>query len=194
MNKVTLMEGVYNSKKEQLDKSRGEITSLMTERDLLDKTEKLLKFLADKAAKKDLAKMDGLISYGLHKVFPDRDIKFLSEIVEYGKKLRIELKTLYKNNEVSSDTMGSVSVIESFLLRLLCIVKLKKAKIILMDETFSAVDSAYIFNVSNLLSELSKKLAINILLVTHNPGFEEAVDNSLRLKLINNNVEIETLR
>jgi len=194
MNRATLLEGVYQSKKEHLSKSRKEIEGLHQEKSILERTEKLLKFLADKSARKDLAKMDSLITYGINKVFNDRDIKFVSEIVEYGKKLRVDLKTIYNNNEVSSDTLGSVSVVESFLLRLLCLIKLNKARVLLMDETFSAVDSAYVYNVSNLISELSKRLGIDILLVTHNAGFEEAVDSSFRIKLFNNNVTIEKLK
>jgi len=194
MNKTTLLEGIYNSKKDNLSKLQVEVKGLEEEQDLLTKTEKLLKFLTDKAAKNDLAKMDKLITYGLNKVFTDRDITFKSELVPYGKKLKIELKTFYKDNEVSSDTLGSVSVVESFLLRLLCVAKLKKAKLLLLDETFAAVDSAYIFNVSTLLYELSKKMGIDILLVTHNAGFEESVDNSFRIKMINNDIQIEKLK
>jgi hypothetical protein len=182
-SRAVFLEGIYKSKKDQYNNCKKEVETLIIDQEVLDKTEKALKFLVDKLAKKDLSRLDKLVTYGINVVFPDRDISFKSEIVEFGKKMRIDLKTIYNNNEVDPDSMGSVSVIESFLLRVLCIAKLKKAPILLLDETFAAVHNSCVENVSQLISEISSKLKIDILLITHNTGFSEHADHNYLAKI-----------
>jgi len=194
LRRTQFLDGVYQSKKEQLRKASDEIEQLKTDEDILTKTEKVLKHLIDKLAKKDLSNMDKLVTYGLKSVFPDRDIKFKTLLEERGKKITVNLQTIYNDNVVDPESRSSISVIESFLLRLLCVIKLKRAKLLLMDETFAAVDGGYIENVSGLLSELSKKLHIDMLLVTHNAGFNESVQSSYRLSHRNNKTGIEKVK
>lgn len=193
-SRVIFLEGIYKNKKDQYENSKKEVEKLSTEQDILDKTEKALKFLVDKLAKKDLSRLDEVVTYGLSVVFPDRKIALKSEITEFGKKMRIDLKTIYEDNEVDPDSMGSVSVIESFLLRILCIAKLKKAPILLLDETFAAVHNSCVENVSQLVSEIASKLKIDTLLITHNPGFSEHADHAFIAKLDNNGLNIDQIK
>jgi hypothetical protein len=192
LDKLRYLEGVYSSKTEQRNDLSKKVSDLEEESSVLVKTEKVLKHLVDKLAKKDLSKMDQLVTYGLNTVFPGRDIKFETELVERGNKIKINLKTLYNGSLVDADNKSSITVVESFLLRILCIAKLKKAPLLLMDETFAAVGSEYIENISKLISELSKKLGIDILLVTHNPAFEAYSGKSFKLVSDENEVKIES--
>jgi len=195
LDRLRYLEGVYSSKTDQKNNISNEVEKLEEERGILQKTEKVLKHLVDKLAKKDLSKMDKLVTYGLNTVFPGRDIKFETELVERGNKIKVNLKTLYNgSNVVDPDNQSSVSVVESFLLRILCIAKLKKAPLLLMDETFAAVGSEYIENISKLISELSKKLGIDILLVTHNPAFQAYSEKSFRLVSDEKEVKIESTK
>ena len=63
-----------------------------------------------------------------------------------------------------------------------------------MDEPFGAVDSEYAYKVSPLISEISKKLKLDVLLVTHNPTFMEDAKKVYRLKNIKDNLIIETIK
>jgi len=175
-DRLIYAEGVYKTKKAQYDKFTEEVSSLNKEKEVLDKVERLFTHLIDKLAKQDLEKMDQLITYGLKTVFPTKDLKFKSCLEERGKKLFVDMKTIFEGGEVDKDSIGGVSFIESLLLRVLCILKLKKANILLMDETFEAIHNDNLENVSNLLSQLSKKFGIDILLVTHNPGINQYAD------------------
>jgi len=194
MSRINFLEGVYESKRTQIKKKEVEVSYLETESVILSKTEKVLKHLIDTLAKKDLSKMDELVTYGLNTIFPDRDISFKSELVERGSKLRIDLNTIYREKEVDPSSHGSVTVIESFLLRVLCLIKLKKYPFLYMDEPFGAVDSEYAYKVSPLISEISKKLKLDVLLVTHNPTFMEDAKKVYRLKNIKDNLIIETIK
>lgn len=188
------VEGVYSNKCAQRNNTATVVKDLEEEAVVLKKTEKVIKHLVDKLAKKDLSKMDQLITYGLNTVFPGRDIKFETELVEHGNKIKINLKTVYNGSVVDSDNRSSITVVESFLLRILCITKLKKAPLLLMDETFAAVGSEYIDNLSKLISDLSKKLKIDILLVTHNPAFQSFSDRSFKLVSNEKEVKIESTK
>ena len=190
-DRIRTFEGVYKTKTATYESLKKEVSSLDKERDLLTKTSKLINFLIDKLAKQDLSKMDQIITYGLSTVFPKRDIEFKSSLEERGKKLWINLDTYYDGNLVDPDNKSSVSVIESFLLRILCIIKLKKANILLLDETFAAVGAENIEDTSSLLSEMAKKLGLDILLVTHNPGVNQWANQVFQVKLKNHNLEIE---
>jgi hypothetical protein len=188
--RLQYIDGVYQNKKTIKKSLQDTVEDLEKRVILLIKTEKALKFLIDKLVKNDLTKMDMLVTYGLNTVFPDKNISFKSEIEERGSKIRISLQTIYNGNVVDPDSKSSVSVIESLLLRMICIIKMKKARLLLMDETFDAVDSEYIENVGKLMDHLSKKLKLDCLLVTHSLAFSDRVDNSFRCSSKNNSLEI----
>lgn len=181
MSRLQYLKGMYENKISEKNKLEAEVYNLSKEKEILTKSEKVLKHLADKLVKKDLSKMDALITYGLRTVYSDRDIKFKSNIVERGKKIKIELKTIYNGSTLDTQSMSSVHVIESFLLRLLCIIKMNRAKFLLLDETFSALDSGYIENLGNLIIELCKKLNMDVFLVTHNQGFIDFGENIYKI-------------
>ena len=194
ISRATFIEGMYESKKQKHAELKDTVQKLKNQQNILEKVEKVFKFLMDKLANNDLSRMDKLISYGLNTVFPDRDINFKSELQEYGKKMKINLQTIYNGNPVDPSCKSSVHVIESFLLRILCINKLKKAKFLFMDEPFGAVDHMYIENVSQLIAELSEKLNMDILLVTHNPAFSEHVKNSYKISKKSDGIKVEKIK
>ena len=193
-NRFTYLNATYEAKKKQVENVQAELDTLREEKDILTKAEKVLKALVDQLAKKDLDRMDRLVTFGLNTVFPDRDIRFKTEIVERGRKMSVDLQTLYNGNLVDPQSKSSIHVIESFLLRILCILKMKKAPLLLMDESFAAVDQGYIDNVSRLLAQLAAKLKMDILLVTHNPGFSEVEHMSYRLNKKDGSVVVERTR
>jgi len=192
LRRVQFLEGVFESKKEHQAKTVTTIADLKRDADILEKTEKVLKYLTDKLVKNDLSKMDGLITYGLKTVYSDRNFQFKSELQERGKKMWIDLQTINDGNLTDAQAKSSVHVIESFLLRLLCIIKMKRARLLLLDETFAAVDSEYVENLYQLVTELCKKLGMDVLLVTHFKGCDDLVDHSYRI--INNNETAEVVK
>lgn len=194
IDRTQFLQGVYQDKLSQKNKLTTEVESLREEKDILDKTEKVIKFLMDKLVQKDLSKMDALISYGLKSVYSDRDIMFKSEIIEYGKKIWIDLQTISDGKKVDPQSQSSVHVIESFLLRLLCILKLNRSKLLLLDETFSAVDTGYIENFSQLIVQLCSKLGMDIFLVTHQVGFIDYANHSYRINRTDDTTEVIKLK
>jgi DNA repair exonuclease SbcCD ATPase subunit len=194
IDRTQFLQGVYQDKVSQKEKLESEVASLREEKEILDKSEKVIKFLMDKLVQKDLSKMDALITYGLKSVYSDRDILFKSEIIEHGKKIWIDLQTISDGKKVDPQSQSSVHVIESFLLRLLCILKLNRGRLLLLDETFSAVDTGYIENFSQLVVQLCKKLGMDIFLVTHQVGFIDYANHSYRINRTDNKTEVISLK
>jgi DNA repair exonuclease SbcCD ATPase subunit len=194
IDRTQFLQGVYQDKLSHKNKLEEEIISLREEKEILEKTEKVIKHLMDKLVQKDLSKMDALISYGLKSVYTDRDIVFNSEIIEYGKKIWIDLQTISNGKKADPQAQSSVHVLESFLLRLLCILKLNRGRYLLLDETFSAFDPGYIENLSQLIVQLCSKLGMDILLVTHNVGFIDYANHSYRINITDNKTRIIQLK
>lgn len=194
LSRATFLKGIYESKKDSHKKALETVKGLKKESDLLGKSEKVLKHLMDKFAENDLKKMDALVTYGLNTVYPDKNLKFKSEIQERGKKIWVNMQTIYNGNAIDPKSRSSVHVIESFLLRLLCIIKLKRAFFLYMDESFGALHHRYIDNLSGLINELSGKLGMDILLVTHNQMFSESAPSSYKISQKNNGIKIEKVK
>lgn len=192
--RLSMAEGMRASKVKSFDALQVEVSGLETKIKTLLMTEKVLKHLIDRLAKADLERMDKLVTYGLSVVFPGRDIKFVSRLEEYGKRMRVALRTVDGGNEVSPDSSSSVQVIESFILRLLCMRKMKRAPLMLLDETFAAVDNVNIDNVGKLITQLSEKTGMDVLLVTHLPQFAEWGRHMYRISKRDKTAVLEKIR
>jgi ABC-type uncharacterized transport system ATPase subunit len=126
--------------------------------------------------------MAGLVTYGLRAVFEDQDLSFKPVISKKNERIYIELKTANKGIEGEFGSYGgSVAVIESFLLRVICMLKMKLARVILLDETFAPIGDEYIQSTSKLVGELAKKLGLDVLLVTHQPEFKNYANKVYRV-------------
>lgn len=179
--RLSMVEGMRESKRKSVEALQVEVSGLEEKMRVLSLTEKVLKHLIDRLAKGELERMDKLVTYGLSLVFPGRDIKFVSRIEEYGKRMRVVLRTVEAGREISPASKSSVQVIESFIIRLLCMRKLHRAPLMLLDETFAAVDNVNIENVGKLITQLSSKTGMDILLVTHLPQFADWGDHMYRI-------------
>jgi len=176
-SRVDQLEGSYNALKSRKGELEVEINTLQEDINLLNQVSAVLKHLVDIMVKDEISKMAGLVTYGLKAVFDDQDLTFYPHITKKNEKIHIELKTKNKGIEGEFGSFGgSVAVIESFLLRVLCILKMKLSRLLLLDETFASVGSEYIANTSKLISEMSKKLGVDVLLVTHQKEFLQYAD------------------
>ena len=172
------IEGYIISLKNRESELLKERNVLKEEVELDTKVSAVLKHLLDHMVKDEIEKMAGLITYGLKTIFDDQNLNFMPVITKKNEKMHIELKT--KRDEIEGGMHsfgGSVAVIESFLLRVLCLLKLNLAKLMLLDETFAPVSEEYVSNTSKMVSEISRKLGIDVLLVTHQKGFMDNADH-----------------
>lgn len=193
--KTDQIDGFYQALKKQKKEMDTTIINLKKEIDILTKVSAVFKHLLDVMVKTEIDKMSALITYGLKTIFDDQDITFSPVITKKNNKIYIELNTVIDGVEVDYESFGgSVATIESFLLRILCIIKNKQARLLLLDETFSAVGDLYIPNASRLVSELSKKLGLDVLLVTHQKEFRHGADHVYKVKKGSKGLEMEKIK
>lgn len=177
------LEGFHEALRARRASVGEEIALLKDESDLLSKTSAVLKHLLDVMVKDEINRMAGLMTYGLKTVFDDQRLTFVPVMSRKAERVYIELKT--RNGEIEGSFGsygGSVAVVESFLLRVLCMLKMGLARFMMLDETFAAVGETYIPATSRLIGEISKKLGMDVLLVTHQTEFQAYADHIYRVK------------
>lgn len=193
--RINVIGGFYGALKKQEADLEAEVKQLKEEVEILTKASVVIKHLLNIMVKDEISKMADLITYGLKTIFEDQSLVFLPKILKKNEKIHIELKTVSNGLEGEFSSFGgSVAVIESYLLRLLCLLKKKMAKLMLLDETFAAIGDEYIANTSKLINQLSKKLGIDTLLLTHNKDFLNYADNVYRVKESPNGLIIEKIK
>lgn len=182
-SRIDRLDGFYQALKNQEQDLLQEITDLKKSIALLTKASAVIKLLLDVMVKDEINKMAGLVTYGLKAIFEDQDLSFKPVISKKNERIYIELKTSNKGVEGEFGSYGgSVAVIESFLLRVICMLRMNLARLILLDETFAPIGEEYIQNTSKLVGELAKKLGLDVLLVTHQPEFKNYANRVYRLK------------
>lgn len=182
-SRLDRLDGFYQALRNQEQGLTQEIADLKKSIDLLTKASAVIKHLLDVMVKDEINKMAGLVTYGLKAIFEDQDLSFKPVISKKNERIYIELKTANKGVEGDFGSYGgSVAVIESFLLRVICMLKMNLARLILLDETFAPIGDEYIQNTSKLIGELAKKLGLDVLLVTHQPDFKNYANRVYRVK------------
>jgi DNA repair exonuclease SbcCD ATPase subunit len=182
-SRIDRLDGFYQALKGQEKTLINEITTLKKNVYLYIKASAVIKILLDTMVRDEINKMAGLVTYGLKAIFEDQNLSFKPVISKKSEKIYIELKTA--NNGIEGEFGsygGSVAVIESFLLRVICMLKMNLARLILLDETFAPIGDEYIQNTSKLVGELATKLGLDVLLVTHQPEFKNYAKRVYKVK------------
>jgi len=195
LKQTNRVEGFYDALKNQETELSDTIASLKKETERDTKVSAVLKHLLDLMVKGEINRTAGLITYGLKTIFDDQDLTFEPEVSQKGGKIHIKLKTI--NDGIETDfksSGGSVSVIESFLFRILCVLKKDLARLMFLDETFSAVGDEYIPNTGKFVKELAKKIGIDILLVTHQKEFKHYADNAYKVVKLKGGLTLEKIK
>tara|TARA_Y100000310_G_scaffold194428_2_gene194419 strand:+ start:11180 stop:11815 length:636 start_codon:yes stop_codon:yes gene_type:complete len=165
-----------------------EIDTLENDEELLTLVSALFRKLIDQEVTEGVKAVEHLQTEGLQAVFDDQDISVKAAIEESRGKVSVELVTVQKkaNGDIiegvaKDDFGGSVLTVQSVLLRVIIMLRRGHRPLLLLDESLPAFDANYIANMGNFLSELCKRLDIDILMVTHNPALFDAADRSYRI-------------
>lgn len=168
--KVNVLKGAKTALEAKLKRTSEHLNKSKDDSELLELTRLALSSMTENKVGPKITYINDMVTYGLNSVFHDRDLRFELSIKDSTKKLSYTTTTWDGLQVASSDTDGAVTVVEGFLLRLICLIELKKPKFLIMDEHFAAVGATYINNLAKLLDELSESMGVDILLVSHNSG------------------------
>ena len=154
------------------------MVALTLRQETLSKVSELYRVLIDRMVLNQVKVIEEVVTEGLQTIFFNLDLRFV-----------VELST--KNSRVSADFFicdgdpdnggikgpplesfgGGPASIVSLILRVLTLIRLKRHKLLLLDETLGAVSEDYIETTGQFLKKLSETTALPILMVTHNPSF-----------------------
>lgn len=156
---------------------RLEVQRLTSQIDRLIKAGELLRLLMDKLVLDQVKTIEGIVTEGLRAIFFDQDLSFETEVSQKYNRISIDFflrqgdQAMAVRGPPLESFGGGPSSIASLILRLLALMRLKRAPILLLDETLAAVSDDYIDAAGQFLQKLATTTGIDLLLVTHKQAF-----------------------
>ncbi len=170
-----------------------EIAILESDLDVKQQAQGVLDLLAEKEVEEGVKTYISLLDEGLKAIFPEQDISQVAEITKIRGKVSVRLKTVVKGKDgikvegEGLDTFGgAVSTVQSLLLRVSLLLKRGLRPVLVLDETFPAVDENRVELLVDFLKALCSRLDMDILCVSHNTSLAESADRSYRVKATKN--------
>ena len=193
-------EALRDAAEQRLGETINEIKRLQNTESLLNLVATLFRELLDQEVTTGVQAVEKLLSSGLQAVFNDQDLKVKADVRVLRGKVHVDLITVQRRSDgttvegLSADAFGgSVTTVQSVLLRITVILRRKMRLLILLDEALPAFDPNYIVNVGKFLALLCKKLQLDTLMITHNPALVESVENAYRIVNRNGVADFERL-
>ena len=131
-----------------------------------------------------IEKIERLVSLGLWAVF-EEDMAFIIRMQSKADQMNASFR-LRDSTGLETDIMtakgGGVAVLVGVLLQIvmLALMRSRLAQVLFLDESFSHVSDEYIPKVAALMHTMATKLGLQIVLVTHQPEFQEDADLGYR--------------
>jgi chromosome segregation ATPase len=164
------------------------ILDLTEERSLLEHVQELLRGLIDAEIEEAVSAVEDLTTEALRAVFNDQDLSVRADVGTERGKVSVSLLTSQKIGEEETVGQtneafgGSVTTVQSVLLRVLIMLRRGLRPILVLDESLPAFDPNYAANMGQFLVMLCDRLGLDILMVTHNPFFFEAAQRAYKVK------------
>jgi hypothetical protein len=166
-----------------LEARRSEVETLTSRIDRLTLVGELLRALMDKLVLDQVKSIETIVTEGLKTIFFDQGLKFEAEVSQKYNKVSIDFffrqgtdATAVRGHPLESFG-GGPSSIASLVLRLLSLLRLKRAPVIFLDETLGAVNGdEYIDAAGQFLHKLAKETKIDILYVSQKAAFTDHAD------------------
>lgn len=173
----------------RLSDAEKEVLRLVAEEDVLDRVCNLFRVLIDREVVDNAQTAERLLSEGLKTIFDDLNLSVRTEVDVQRGKVSVDLYTVQTQpNGVTTEAAstdafgGSVSVVQSILLRVVVVMRRGLRPLLLLDESLAAVAEQYVPRVGLFLSELATRMGLDILVVTHNTTLVEAADKAYRIR------------
>jgi len=174
----------------RLNNTLKDINRLETEITLLDRVQTLFQQFIDQEVNIGVQAVTQLMTEGLQAVFNDQNLQVKAEVqIERGK-VAVNLITTQtpagSTQEIEGDSNesfgGSVSTVQSVLLRVIIVFRRGLLPVFFLDEALGAFDPNYLINMGTFLNLLCKRLGMDMLDVTQNTPLLETANKAYRIK------------
>lgn len=188
-SRLTSLESRRDYTQKQVNNLTSEVDALETEVDTLNQVASLFEKLTQDEIEQGVKAYLQLLEEGLKAIFPDQEVGLKGEIAKIRGKVSLKLKTTFKGKDglvVEGESIdsfgGAVSSVKSLLLRVCLIMKRDLRPLLILDESFPAVDSDRVVLLVDFLKALCKKTDMDILCITHNTAICDNADLAYVLK------------
>ena len=124
-----------------------------------------------------------LVTEALTSIF-EKDINFNIKLYSYRNEPAIDVSVIENDLEVDPQKScgGGLNDIISFVVKIIFIYLKKSSKIIILDEPLKFLSRDYIEQSSNFIHEISKRMDIQIILVSHKTDLEISCDKLITIE------------
>jgi len=198
---VSRVQALRDSAAHRLQNLSGQVDQLEADVELLDRVADLFRVLIDQEVVDNAKTVEDLLTEGLQAIFDDLDLSVRSEIDVQRGKVSVDLVTVQKEADgsiiegSSTDAYGgSVSTVQSVLLRIVVVSRRGLKPLLLLDESLGAIAEHYVPRVGKFLSVLCERMSLDILAVSHNPALIEAADTAYRISKKGSSATLKRIR
>ena len=170
-----------------LASAEQQVATLEAEEEVLARVADLFRVLIDREVVDNAKTVESLLTEGLQAIFDDLDLSVRTEIEVQRGKVAVDLVTVQKQSDgttiegSSTDACGgSVSTVQSVLLRIVVLNRRGLRPLLLLDESLGACGEHYVPRVGQSLSIPSDRMGLDWLVVGHNPDLVEAANTAYR--------------
>lgn len=190
--------------KDSSDKRISSLESEIAHQELsllqIEEAHAILDLLAEEEVKQGVSAYINLLEEGLKAIFPEQEVGLEAEIVKLRGKVSVRLKTTFKGQdglEVVGEGLdsfgGAVATIQSLLLRVSLILKRGLRPLLILDETFPAVDTYRSEILVDFLKVLCSRINMDILCITHDSTIAEGADIGYKMSPSKNGARIKRI-
>ena len=124
-----------------------------------------------------------LVTEALSSIF-EKDIRFKINLYSYRNEPAIDVSVIESDLEIDPQKScgGGLNDIISFVIKIIFIHLKKSSKIIILDEPLKFLSRDYIEQSSNFIRNISKRMNIQIIVVSHKPDFELGCDKLITIE------------
>ena len=183
------VEALRDASLKALSSAEVQVATLEAEDEVLSRVADLFRVLIDREVVDNAKTVENLLTEGLQAIFDDLDLSVRTEIEVQRGKVAVDLITVQKEPDGtiteggSTDAYGgSVSTVQSVLLRIVVLNRRGLRPLLLLDESLGAVAEHYVPRVGQFLSVLAERMGLDVLAVSHNPALVEAANTAYRIQ------------
>lgn len=183
------VEALRDASLKALSSAEVQVATLEAEDEVLSRVADLFRVLIDREVVDNAKTVENLLTEGLQAIFDDLDLSVRTEIEVQRGKVAVDLITVQKEPDGtiteggSTDAYGgSVSTVQSVLLRIVVLNRRGLRPLLLLDESLGAVAEHYVPRVGQFLSLLADRMGLDVLAVSHNPALVEAANTAYRIQ------------
>ena len=174
---------IKDSLEEKQEKIQKDINNINKETDTLLELKDFLMSVSANYRDQLCNLFTSLVTEALTSIF-EKDIRFNIKLYSYRNEPAIDVSVIENNLEVDPQKScgGGLNDIISFVIKIIFIYLKKSSRIIILDEPLKFLSRDYIEQSSNFIHEISKRMNIQIILVSHKPDLEISCDKLITIE------------